>query len=752
VNVPELLAPAGSPEALDAAIGEGADAVYLGLKSFNARLRSANFAFSQFEAAVAALHRLGKRLYLTVNTVFEEREADRMWQFLEYVERVGPDAIIVQDLGVARMARAHFPSLRLHASTQMNVGSARGVNQLSRLGFKRVVLPRELSIEEIAAIKAGSSLELEAFVHGALCVSCSGLCLFSSFLGGKSANRGACAQACRRLYVAGDSEGYWFSPDDLELVAQLPALTEAGLSSLKIEGRMKSAEYVGTVVSAYRRMLDGMGSDPERALAEARAILANDFARAKTMYFALGPGTRFIRPAQAGGTGISLGRVRETREVGGCRYCLIEGLASGGSQTEGEGGGQPGFAGIAPGDSLRLHGARDGERRTTRVLELNQGLEGLWLRLADPASPGDSVYVIQPKAMSRRYKPVLPPNLDSFRRQPGRARAPSPAGPPPGRADKDVFPEGLYAMTDRVADLFTFQSMPPAKAMLRISRESLAELLDAGRRLPFRGDSLVAVLDPFFPEADAAWLDEAVEALMGAGVRRFVANNLGHFGLLRKRDLALASGEYLYAFNAWAVAHLREMGAALLTAPLEISKQDLLRTLEPAERPGVFVSLFAAPALFRMRARLLSMHGYEEYVSKEGEAYVLREGAGGSVLIPAQPFSIVDRRAFLMEAGFRRFILDFSYMGVKKADYRDIMGAALSSSVLPGTTRFNWKDGFWSPDEDRPRDGAPRDGVFRKPTRGRPEGPGEGRGSAGPRRDRGPRGAGSGGGRGPSRS
>ncbi|MDR2608365.1 MAG: U32 family peptidase, partial [Treponema sp.] len=183
----ELLAPAGSPEALDAAIGEGADAVYLGLKSFNARMRSANFAFSQFEGALKNIHRMGKKVYVTVNTVFEQREGDRMYQLLRYLSGIGPDALIVQDFGVLKMVQDNFPSLKLHASTQMNIASGRGANALSRYGVSRVVLARELGLEEIRSIRANTNLELECFVHGALCISVSGLCLFSSYLGGKSA-------------------------------------------------------------------------------------------------------------------------------------------------------------------------------------------------------------------------------------------------------------------------------------------------------------------------------------------------------------------------------------------------------------------------------------------------------------------------------------------------------------------------------------------------------------------------------------
>ncbi|GHU28167.1 hypothetical protein FACS1894164_20530 [Spirochaetia bacterium] len=185
--IPELLAPAGSPEALDAAIGEGADAVYLGLKNFNARMRSSNFSYAQFEGALRTLHRMHRKMYVTVNTIFEQRESDRMFQLLKYLADTGPDGLIVQDFGVVQMCRDYFPHLKLHASTQMNIASARGVNVLSRYGMTRVVLARELNCDEIRTIRESTTMELEIFVHGALCVSASGLCLFSSFLGGKSA-------------------------------------------------------------------------------------------------------------------------------------------------------------------------------------------------------------------------------------------------------------------------------------------------------------------------------------------------------------------------------------------------------------------------------------------------------------------------------------------------------------------------------------------------------------------------------------
>ena len=182
-----------------------------------------------------ALHKRGKKVLVTVNTVLQEQESERMYRFLAYLDRMGPDGIIVQDFGVLDMARAHFPKLRIHASTQMNIASAKAANAMGRAGVSRVVLARELGLSEIREIKERTSCELEVFVHGALCVSESGLCLYSSYLGGKSANRGLCTQACRRLYSAevtgGTRQGYFFSPHDLQLIDKIPDLVQAGVHS-----------------------------------------------------------------------------------------------------------------------------------------------------------------------------------------------------------------------------------------------------------------------------------------------------------------------------------------------------------------------------------------------------------------------------------------------------------------------------------------------------------------------------------------
>jgi len=467
----ELLAPAGSPEALDAAIGEGADAVYLGLKDFNARLRSANFTYGQFESALRTLRRMGKKVYVTVNTVFEQREADRMYQFLKYLADQGPDAIIVQDFGVAAMARSEFPSLRLHASTQMNIASARAANALSRHGISRVVLARELSLEELRSVKSETNLELEVFVHGALCISVSGLCLFSSFLGGKSANRGMCTQACRRLYHRSEGEsGYYFSPNDLQLLERVPDLYSTGIKALKIEGRMKSASYVGAVVSAYRLVADacmnGDNDEIQRSIEQGQEILRNDFARAKTQYL-FGGGAEmkhgltrisadeeetnhritrinanededdcegfttehyknkidWLNPEQDGGTGINLGFILKVKGSLNEKRILVK---------------PPKGIRLSAGDSVRIHSGDDSGRVSHKLMFAEKAAYGsgisadsFWISAPEHSDgqpffeikQGDSVYLIQTKEMRKRYAPII--TDVSGGRGPGREKAPA---------------------------------------------------------------------------------------------------------------------------------------------------------------------------------------------------------------------------------------------------------------------------------------------------------------------------------------
>ncbi len=292
-NIPEILAPAGSPQQLLAAVRAGADAVYLGALSMNARRSAANFDNEQLSEAVSYCHIRGVRVYVTMNTLLTDDELKDAAELLKLLCSIGVDGVIVQDLGLADMIAHCAPGLPLHASTQLSVHTAAGVNTLGELGFCRVVLARELSADELKAIAEGTRLELECFVHGALCMSVSGQCYMSAMLGSRSGNRGRCAQPCRLPYVAdgrpfekggknlkplsGGFE-YCLSLKDNSLIPSIKQLAEMGISSLKIEGRMKRPEYCALAVDACigQRPADG---EQARAVEADIAKLAAVFSR-----------------------------------------------------------------------------------------------------------------------------------------------------------------------------------------------------------------------------------------------------------------------------------------------------------------------------------------------------------------------------------------------------------------------------------------------------------------------------------------
>ena len=317
----ELLAPAGSKEALIAAIESGADAVYLAGSIFGARAYANNFDEDGLREAIRFAHLRGVLINVTVNTIIGDEELPALCDYLRFLYEAGADAILVQDLGVAKLAREIVPDLPLHASTQMTVHSLEGVLALEQLGFTRVVLSRELSIKEIRHICQQAKAEIEVFMHGALCVCYSGQCLMSSMIGGRSGNRGRCAQPCRLPYslvdangkdVLGDKAGsYLLSPRDLNTIDVIPDLIDAGVTSLKIEGRMKRPEYVATVVGTYRQAIDTYYQGQGYAVTgEERDNLAQIFNRDfTTAYLTNRPGKEMMSDRRPNNRGLLIGRV-----------------------------------------------------------------------------------------------------------------------------------------------------------------------------------------------------------------------------------------------------------------------------------------------------------------------------------------------------------------------------------------------------------------------------------------------------------
>ncbi|MCM1566925.1 MAG: DUF3656 domain-containing protein [Dehalobacter sp.] len=322
----ELLAPAGGYEALKAAVENGADAVYLGGKMFNARASASNFDSEELLKAVTYAHERGVKVYVTLNILVADSEFSELADYVYQLYSLGADALIVQDIGVANFIRKVLPEMKLHASTQMTQNNIYGLKQLEKMGFSRVVLARETSAPEIEKIVQATELDVEVFGHGALCISYSGQCLMSSYIGGRSGNRGRCAQPCRMAYSLVDGKGrdllegrktgeHLLSPRDLKLLDNLGELQRIGVRSLKIEGRMKRPEYVATVIRVYRKALDFLQDQKgqeitARDLYELTQIFNRDFT---TGYFQGYQGAEMMSFSRPNNRGTMLGRITDLK-------------------------------------------------------------------------------------------------------------------------------------------------------------------------------------------------------------------------------------------------------------------------------------------------------------------------------------------------------------------------------------------------------------------------------------------------------
>ena len=383
--MPELLAPAGNIECMEAAVNMGCDAVYLGGKDFSARARADNFTLDEIGYALDYCHLRGVKVFIAVNTLYKDSEMRPLMSYLGDLYEKGADAFIMQDLGAAKLAKENFPSIPLHASTQMTANSLHDVLFLRHAGFRRVVLSRELSFKEIEKItSAGTGMEIEVFIHGALCVCYSGQCLMSSLIGGRSGNRGSCAQPCRQRYgLLKDGtdleQGYLLSPRDLMALDWIEPLQKAGVASFKIEGRMRGPEYVAQAVKSCARAIRGESGEEDK---QNLLKIFNRGGYSTAGYLDGQPGREMMSHVSPKATGVYIGRV--VRQRGGKNTCRIR-LEAG--------------AQAIPGDGVEIWPASGGEHFGAYINKPpEKGI--LDLDAKGPVMPGDEAYKTYDKKLN----------------------------------------------------------------------------------------------------------------------------------------------------------------------------------------------------------------------------------------------------------------------------------------------------------------------------------------------------------------
>jgi putative protease len=696
----------------------------VGLKAFSARAYAANFSLTEISSLVQVCRQRGRKLYVALNALVKEGERRELIETLAALNQIGPDALIIQDLGVYHLARRHFPNLPLHASTLMTMHNSQAVAQAAAMGFKRVVLARELTLTELAGICRQAQIELEVFIHGAMCFCFSGLCLFSSFLGGRAATRGRCTQPCRRLYQYGQESGYILSPSDLSGLELIPQLEALGITSIKLEGRMKSGEYVARVVQAYRLVLDASPTTRLQALAEARELLARTYSRRTTAGFFLGARPQeLLAPQDTGNIGLFLGKlsgVQDSRAT----LRLLEPLSTG--------------------DRLRLHDTASGERQAFTLKELSW--QGKALPVADA---GDVVTIALPesaRAGDLLYKvgettPGGSRSEKKWRETLFNLAKPTLTAPPPvknlavllktvkssakGRAK--TGPPLAYVRVRSITEALDVQRQGLWHLVVELSEENFNDYLRNLRPVK-RLKGLIWQLPVIIFEKQLSFYRQALSTLLDGGWRNFMVGNLSHLHLLREAQaapiqpdlkkrrqaagspsgvaaagkisppqaakLTLYSDYTLHCLNSPAFEALQNLGVTYVTLSVEADKETLKQLLNNLPESKLLAYVFGHLPLMISRAPLPEGKKALRLTSPRGEQFRLLSRGELTYLIAKFPYLMQKPLAELLPLGLTRIIIDTNNSGLPASDIGSVIHRLLSGPQISGGSAFNYLRGL----------------------------------------------------------
>lgn len=657
---PELLLPAGNIEHLHAALESGADAVYLGLKQFNARGRAANFSLSDLNNAVHLFHQQGKKVFVTLNTVVKNIEIQEINDLLNVLHTINPDALIIQDIGMYRLIRkGAYKTLSLHGSTQMGFHNSLGVSYAAQLGFERVILSRELTKTELEQIVSQRLLALEVFVHGALCYSFSGMCLFSSYLGGMGANRGLCTQPCRRKYIVDGFSGYFFNLKDNQLIREVPELVKMGVSTFKVEGRMRSAEYVYNTGRAYRLAID----HPER-IEEAVELLRYDMGREKTSWFMGGNVSKSL--ADTSVTGIPAGKVSHTDE----KHIYIIGST----------------INLSAGNRLWIISS-DGQRRIAlKIKDIEQTKDFTILSKPFDAEvfKDDSVYLANLRERQFQTKfndeiPLVLPKTNIHKI-------------PPVIFDskpKNKFQETLFVRISSISWLRKLWIDDISAIILNFSLQEW-DLFD--EKSPFVQKNVarfIVELPTFIPELAIGKYQALIQRLSSAGIHQFMAGHLSQISLFPKEAKIYAS-ENILVFNDHAAKMLQERGFRQWVYPYENEMSNLLAG---TDRSGI-VALHYHPKLFYSRMPVKIETGKTFQEQYDNTSFIKHVVDGITIIVPTIAVNLFVNKRALKRAGFSDFLIDLSFENPSKNLYKRIINKYQFAEQLQPSVTFNFKKGM----------------------------------------------------------
>lgn len=658
----ELLAPAGSMEALRAAVCNGADAVYLGADTFNARMNARNFSAADLQEAVVYCHVRGVKVHLTLNTLVLDREMPRAAELIRLAASCGVDAFIVQDLGVVSLCRQLAPDVPIHASTQMSIHSLEGVLEAAALGCSRVVLARELPAEEIAHICKKSPVEIEVFVHGALCMCYSGQCYLSSVIGRRSGNRGQCAQPCRLPYGYGrfESTRYPLSLKDNCLAGELDELRRMGVASIKIEGRMKRPEYVAIVTRAYRTVLNGgklMPSDlQELETAFSRQGFTDGYFRGQT------GSDMFGRRQEGEDTADLFASARATYEQGepqriGVRfYAMIRR-------------GEPAQLAVEDpdGNLCRTRGPvpEQAVYRSLTPQDLEQQLKktgGTPYLCTAVRSSLDPDLMLPASAINAMRRDVIA-ELTAKRGRAAPARLNAYDEPP--RYD-GIAGEPQLTIAVRTAGQITSRMLSMKPTVLYVPLSELAEHPDLPQRVRVE-TQLAAILPRVIWSGELAPVARQLRTVYEMGVRQVLAGNLGQLHIARAAGFAVRGDFGLNIVNSRAMRYLREQGldSQLLSFELTLPQIRDISKAVPAELLiyGRLPLMLMENCVMKNRTGICACQtGTVRLVDRVGEEFPIVKDPGTcrNVLLNGKKLYLLDKKDALRGMGLWALRLQFT--------------------------------------------------------------------------------------------
>ncbi len=688
IDTPELLAPAGDTQAFLAALEAGADSIYIGLKSFNARALAKNFTPHEAFELTSYAHQKGKKVFIAMNSLIKEAEIKEAVKSLAMAEAMEADAIIVQDLGLFWLARRHFPGLRLHASTLMTIHNSYGVKQAHRMGFDRVVLAREMTLKEIEAAVKAAPVETEVFVHGAMCFCYSGLCLFSSFLGGRASTRGKCVQPCRRKYKWGKRQGTFFSMNDLEAGALIWDLAAIGVRSFKIEGRLRPANYVRHVVSGYRLLLDCQPGD-QSAIGGAIEHFRQALGRPSSKGFFLTPQPDdLVSPGQTSNTGLYIGRIASISgdffEISVKKHSLEKGdrIRLVNKQDDQI--------------SFRIHQAlfapEEGRARIFQKLE--SSFQNALVFKTDCSKSGTT-----PKV---KNIPVPNKKLEWSRGKVKRIMAK--AGNSHLKSSKrSCSAPQLWIKLARIQDIKWFGKVRIDRFFIKATPQNAALQKKLGR---YNRDTITWSIDPVQHEEEAHRQCDMVARLMRQGASSFEISNLGHLEMvqlalasvgpkkLKRRGIEIYSSYQLNPLNSCALRLLSEQGIRVPQFSIETDLDNARRALKEISNWPVSFTVFSYLSLFTSRLCPRSLKSNAKVLSPKGEYAIWRTTKTGGRLISPVPYNALNQKDRLSRAGFKALIVDLSNAGMETGGIKEIARRLRNSRFLPGGKSFNLVKGL----------------------------------------------------------